>query len=49
MLVEFSMERGTPRIPACSPVIALCTITLAIHESISSETNLDYSSSNQAD
>lgn len=49
MLIEFSMERRTPCIPACSPVIVLCTITLASHKSTSHETNLDYSRSNQAD
>lgn len=49
MLIEFSMEWGTPHIPACSSVIVFCTVILAIHKSISNETNLDYSSSNQAD
>lgn len=29
--------------------IVLCIITLAVHKSLSTEANLDYSSSNQAD
>lgn len=41
MLTEFSVERGTSCIPAWSPVIVLCIITLAIHESLNIETNLD--------
>jgi len=48
LLVEFSVE-GASHIPACFPMIVLCISTLAIHKSVSTETNSDYSSLNQAD
>lgn len=39
----------TPRIPACPLVIVFCIITLVIHKYLNTETNLGYSSSDQAD
>lgn len=39
----------TPCIPACPLVIVFCIITLVIHKYLNTETNLGYSSSDQAD